>query len=83
MRGQRNAVFQELMSGNEVTNKSMFTKYGITRLSAIIYDLRHELRDLGFGITTIMLEGKTRFGDTCKYAKYILVKSEDSDVSAD
>ena len=72
MRGQRQAVLNELKAGNEVTNNSMWRKYGITRLSGIIYDLK----GMGHNIHTIMVDGKTRFGDSTKYAKYILGKSE-------
>lgn len=76
MRGQRQAVLNELRAGNEVTNRSMHNKYGIERLSGIIFDLRC----MGYTIHTIMKEGKTRFGDTCKYASYILgVESEDEE----
>lgn len=68
MRGQRQAVLNELKAGNEVTNNSMWQKYGITRLSGIIYDLK----SMGVIIHTVMVDGKTRFGDSTKYAKYIL-----------
>ena len=70
MRGQINAVLSELKAGNEVTNNSMWHKYGITRLSSIIY----ELRGKGYNIHAIMTDGKTRFGDSTKYAKYFLGK---------
>lgn len=75
MRGQRQAVLNELKAGNEVTNRSMGAKYGIERLSGIIFDLR----GLGYNIHTIMTEGKTRFGDTCKYAKYVLGKESEEE----
>lgn len=68
MKGQRQAVLNELKAHNEVTNNTMWHKYGITRLSSIIYDLRGK----GYNIHAIMVDGKTRFGDSTKYAKYIL-----------
>jgi hypothetical protein len=68
MRGQRLAVLNELKAGNEVTSMTMWHKYGITRLSGIIYDLK----SMGYTIHTVMKEGKTRFGETTKYASYIL-----------
>ena len=43
MRGQRQAVLNELKAGNEVTSMSMWRKYGITRLSGIIYELTAQL----------------------------------------
>lgn len=68
MRGQTKAVLDELKAGREVTNKRMFELFGITRLSSLIYSLRNQ----GYIIHTIMVDGKTRFGDSTKYAKYIL-----------
>lgn len=73
MRGQRQAVLNELKAGNEVTSKTMWEKYGITRLSGIIY----VLKEAGYTIHTVMKEGKTRFGDRTKYASYILGKERE------
>ena len=73
MRGQRAAVLNELKAGNEVTSKTRWEKYGITRLSGIIFALKGS----GYIIHTIMVDGKTRFGDSTKYAKYILGTSEE------
>ena len=67
MRGQRSAILNHLQSGKSITSKEAFELYGVTRLSAIIYDLRGK-----YPIRTIMVTGTTRFGDSCKYAKYIL-----------
>lgn len=74
MRGQRQAVLNELIAGNEVTSMSMWRKYGITRLSGIIYDLKN----LGYNIITVMIDCVNRFGEKTKVAKYILVNSEES-----
>lgn len=68
MRGQRQAVLNELRAGNEVTSTTMWTKYGITRLSGIIF----ALKEAGYIIHTVMKTGKNRFGDTVRYASYIL-----------
>jgi len=73
MKGQRQAVLNELKAGNEVTNRTMHNKYGIERLSGIIFDLR----GMGYNIHTIMKDGKTRFGDSTKYASYILGKDSE------
>lgn len=70
MRGQRNAILNHLKSGKSITSKEAFELYGITRLSAIIHDLRR----MGYPIHALSVEGKTRFGDSCRYAKYILGK---------
>lgn len=68
MKGQRNAILNHLKNIGTITSMEAFNLYGVTRLSAII----HDLRDMGFPIHTIMVDGKTRFGDSTKYAKYIL-----------
>lgn len=70
MRGQTNAILNHLEAGNTITSKEAFELYGATRLSAII----HNLRNRGYIIHTIMIDGKTRFGDSTKYAKYYLVR---------
>lgn len=74
MRGQRQAVLNELKAGNTVTSQTMWTKYGITRLSGIIFELKKH-----YTIHTIMVDGKTRFGDSTKYAKYILGKESEEE----
>lgn len=72
MRGQRNVVLEYLKAGNSLTSKEAFERFGVTRLSAII----HDFKQMGYNIHTIMVDGHTRYGDSCKYAKYIL--SEES-----
>ena len=69
---QRKAVLNYLKSGKSLTSKEAFELFGVTRLSAIIFDFRNR----GYIIHTLMCEGTTRYGDTCKYAKYILVNEE-------
>ena len=68
MKGQRNAILNHLKNIGTITSMEAFNLYGVTRLSAIV----HDLRDMGYPIHTIMVDGKTRFGDSTKYAKYIL-----------
>lgn len=75
MKGQRNAILNHLRNIGSITSMEAFNLYGVTRLSAII----HDLRDMGFPIHTIMVDGKTRFGDSTKYAKYILGKESEEE----
>ena len=75
MKGQRNAILNHLRNIGSITSMEAFNLYGVTRLSAII----HDLRDMGFPIHTIMIDGKTRFGDSAKYAKYILGKESEEE----
>lgn len=70
---QRTMVLKHLREHGSITSMEAFQLYGITRLSSII----HHFRVRGINIGTIMVSGKTRYGDSCKYAKYVLVKGED------
>ena len=67
-RGQRAEVLKHLNEKGSITSMEAFQLFGATRLSAIIFDLRK----LGYPIETYDVVGKTRYGDTCVYAKYVL-----------
>lgn len=73
MRGGRNAVLQHLKENLSITSKQAFEEFGVTRLSAVIFDLRH----LGYHIDTLMIDGKTRYGESCQYAKYVYKGMDD------
>lgn len=68
MRGQREAIYSHLKKNGSITSMQAFLGYGVTRLSAVVYDLRK----MGHNIETHLEDGKTRFGETCKYAVYTL-----------
>ena len=68
MRGSKVAILEHLRKNPWLTSKEAFEKYGITRLSACIFDLREK----GYNIETIMVETTTRFGETSRYARYVL-----------
>ena len=70
---QRRCVINHLRQYGSITSMQAFELYGITRLSSII----HHFRRAGMPIHTIMTDGKTRFGNSCKFAKYILAKEND------
>ena len=53
---------------NGITQMKAYEKYGVTRLAAIIF----ELRDEGHDIKTDMIAVKNRYGDTCHVANYKL-----------
>jgi hypothetical protein len=42
--------------------------FGATRLSAIIFNLRKR----GYDIETVMVDGRDRFGNPMRYARYYL-----------
>lgn len=58
-----------------ITSQIAFHRMGATRLAAII----HKLRKMGYLIETQMCVGKSRFGNTCSYAKYIYLGKEEED----
>ena len=68
MRGSKVAILKHLRTNPWLTSKEAFEKFGITRLSARIKDLR----DKGYDIETVMVETTTRFGESCRYARYVL-----------
>lgn len=59
MKSQTEAVLKVLNNKGYITSFDAFNKYGVTRLSAIIYNLRHS----GFNITTEKMSSKNRFGN--------------------
>lgn len=61
-------VIEHLLKKGSITSWDAITLYGATRLSAIIFNLR----DRGYEIDTLMIEGKDRFGNESRYAKYVL-----------
>lgn len=66
-------VRQHLQELGSITSWEAIEKYGATRLSAIIYDLRY--RD-GMNIDTMMIEATDRYGNTSQYAKYIYKEND-------
>lgn len=69
---QRTMVLKHLRERGSITSMEAFQLYGVTRLSSII----HHFRKQGINVHTVMTDGKTRYGDSCKFAKYILGSEE-------
>lgn len=69
-----NAVLMHLLEKGNITSWEAIKEYGATRLSAIIYVLRHKYN---LDIITEDVEFIDRFGSKAKFAKYILIKDED------
>ena len=67
MKGSKLRILEYLKKNKSITSMEAFEMFGITRLSARIF----ELRDLGYIIDTIMTEGVNKYGESCRYAKYI------------
>ena len=52
-------VLKHLKEKGNITSWEAIQKYGATRLSAIIFNLK----DKGYEINTLMIDGKDRFGN--------------------
>ena len=65
------AVKIYLEEKGEITSMDAIKKFGATRLSAIIYNLRHAY---GMNIINRTNKIKDRFGHICYYDTYVLVK---------
>ena len=70
---QKEEVIRHLEDEGKITSWEAFTEYGITRLSAIIFLLRHEE---GMSIETETVNTKNRYNNPVRYAKYIVQKEE-------
>ena len=67
---QVEAVLEHLQKHGHITSIEAIKFFGATRLSDIIYRLRHK----GYTITTERFEVTTRYGNKSRPAKYVLVK---------
>ena len=67
-KSQSEAVLKHLKNHkNGITPMTAFARYGITRLSAIIFNLRKT-----YTIATIEEEDVNRYGHRTRYARYVL-----------
>ena len=64
---QKQEVLRHIKKYGSITSMEAFEKYGITRLSAIIYILRRE-----YEIVTIMRTSINRYGNEVNFAEYRL-----------
>lgn len=62
------AVLQWLQTGASISSMEAIENFGATRLSAIIFDLRKR----GYDIETVMCDGRDRFGNSMRFARYYL-----------
>lgn len=72
---QRNEVLNYLKEHKTITSLEAIERFGATRLADIIYNFRKR----GHLIETIDCAGKTRYGDTCVYAKYKYIEFNGKD----
>lgn len=67
-------VLMHLLEKGSITSWEAIKEYGATRLSAIIFNLRHKY-DLN--IISEKVDFTDRYGDKSSFAKYILKKDEE------
>lgn len=65
------AILLHLEEKGSITSWEAIKEYGATRLSAIIYNLRH---NYNLSIESREVSFKDRYGNNSSYAEYILVK---------
>ena len=69
MKGSKPRILEYMKEHNNmITSMDAFKYLGITRLSARI----KELRQLGYNISTIMIDGQNRFGEPVRFGLYKL-----------
>lgn len=71
---QNERVLRHLKKFGQITSLEAFREYGITRLSARIWDLRHKH---GLCIESTTKTAKNRFGETTHYDVYKLREEKD------
>lgn len=71
--GNTGRILNHLQKNGSITSMEAFKKYGATRLSAIIYNLRN----YGFKIGSEDVCMKNRFGEKTIFSKYIYEGQED------
>ena len=72
MKGSKLRIIEYMKTHGGITSQDAFGHLGITRLSARI----KELRELGYNITTVMVEGQNRFGEPVRYGLYKLTEDK-------
>ena len=63
-----NAVLQWLQTHASISSMDAINNFGATRLSAMIFNLRKR----GHNIETVMVDGRDRFGNPMRFARYYL-----------
>lgn len=68
---QRERVVNYISKFGSISSLEAFRDLGVTRLSAVIFDLRHD----GYEICGEMEATKNRFGETVHYMRYSFERS--------
>lgn len=78
MTTQKQMVLDYIKEFGSITPLDGFRDLGITRLSAVVFDLREE----GHEINAVIEKGKNRFGNQTRYARCSLGKDESNENQA-
>ena len=70
---QKAKVLNHLQNHRCITSMEAFEKYNVTRLSAVIFNLRKE----DYLIKTTSVTRRNQEGNSCTYTEYSLMKEED------
>ena len=74
MKGSKLRIIEYMRKHNGmITSQDAFKYLGVTRLSARIKNLR----DLGYNISTIMIDGQNRYGEPVRFGLYKLVEDKE------
>lgn len=65
---QKEKILRHLKDYGSITPMDAFVEYGIMRLGARVWDLRHD----GYNIETKNERSRNRYGEKVNYARYIL-----------
>lgn len=74
MVSQKEMVLDYIREFGSITPIDAFRDLGITRLSAVVFNLREE----GHNIEKVIETGRNRFGNQTRYARYSFGKGEDN-----
>lgn len=62
------AVLQWLQTHSSISTAEAIENFGAIRLSAIIFNLRKQ----GYPIETVLVDGRDRYGNPVRFARYYL-----------
>ena len=65
---QKKRVLDYMRKHGSITSTEAFEQLGVTRLSAVVFDLRAQ----GVAIESQTERGRNRFGERTSYSRYIL-----------
>lgn len=66
-------IVLDLLKKGKIVNCWSILKYGITRLSSVIYNLKKD----GYVINTVKRSGKNQYGNNSHWVEYYLVKDKE------